>query len=128
MPSGARSDFAAALLRGLAEVGPVDPFSGDLTLELGVSLWLRRSGTSLLEARGWLLDLRRTVLEVCDLDAATEPVPLRGRSPRHDVVNLVAYLADLLRRAAAPSGLGVAAISERVLAVLPEAADEAVGA
>ena len=70
---------------GLAELGPVDPFSGDLSLELGISVWLRRSGTSLVEARGTLLEIRQVILEVCGLDPATEPVPLVGRSPRADV-------------------------------------------
>ena len=99
--SSARSGFGPALLGGLAELGPVDPFSGDLSLELGISVWLRRSGTSLVEARGALLEIRQVILEVCGLDPATEPVPLVGRSPRSDVVNLVGYVGDLLRRAAA---------------------------
>jgi len=98
--SNVREGFGSALLRGLAELGPVDPFSGDLSLELGVSLWLRTSGTPLLEARGRLLHLRELIIEVCGLDPATEPVPFVGRSPRNDVLNLVGYLGDLLRRAA----------------------------
>ena len=100
--------FGPALLSGLAELGPVEPFSGDLSLELGISVWLRTSGTSLLQARSSLLEIRRVILEVCALDPATEPVPLVGRSPRSDVVNLVGYISELLRRASAGTGRAVA--------------------
>ena len=85
MVTDAPTGFGPALLGGLAELGPVEPFSGDLSLELGISVWLRTSGTSLLEARSSLLEIRRVILEVCGLDPATEPVPLVGRSPRSDV-------------------------------------------
>ncbi len=127
MVSRAPTDFASALLGGLVELGPVEPFSGDLSLELGISLWLRRSGTSLMEARGTLLEIRRVILGVCGLDPSTEPVPLVGRSPRVDVVNLVGYVGDLLRRAAPRAG-GARAVVERVVAEMPEPQDEAIGA
>jgi hypothetical protein len=121
--------FGPALLSGLAELGPIDPFSGDLSLELGVSVWLRTSGTPLHEARGRLLHIRDLVIEVCGLDAATEPVPFIGRSPRNDVLNLVGYLGDLMRRAAAGSGRTVAAVARLVIAELPpELEDAALGA
>ena len=51
MVKDAPAGFGPALLGGLAELGPVEPFSGDLSLELGISVWLRTSGTSLLQAR-----------------------------------------------------------------------------
>ncbi len=85
MVKDAPTGFGPALLSGLAELGPVEPFSGDLSLELGISVWLRTSGTSILQARSSLLEIRRVILEVCALDPATEPVPLVGRSPRSDV-------------------------------------------
>jgi hypothetical protein len=128
MVTSAPTGFGPALLGGLAELGPVDPFSGDLSLELGISVWLHRSRTSLMEARGTLLEIRRVILEVCGLDPATEPVPLIGRSPRLDVVNLVAYVGDLLRRASAGVGWSVRAVADRVIAEMPERADEALGA
>ena len=128
MVTSGRRGFGPALLEGLVELGPVEPFSGDLALELGISVWLRRSGTSLVQARGLLLDVRRVVLAVCGLDAATEPVPLVGRSPRHDVVNLATYVADLLRRGAAHTELGVAVLVALVVAELPEPAEVALGA
>jgi hypothetical protein len=120
--------FGAALLSGLAEFGPVEAFSGDLSLELGISVWLRTSGSSLLRARSSLLEIRGVILEVCSLDPATEPVPLIGRSPRSDVINLVGYVSDLLRRASAGMGGDVAEVVRAVVARLPEPQDEALGA
>jgi hypothetical protein len=111
--------FGSALLSGLADLGPVDPFSGDLSLELGVSVWLRTSGTPLLEARTRLLHIRELILEVGGLDPSTEPVPLVGRSPRSDVLNLVGYVGDLLRRAASLSGRSVHGVARAVIAALP---------
>jgi hypothetical protein len=121
-------DFGAALLHGLAELGHVDPFSGDLSLELGVSIWLRTSGTPLFEARGRLLFVRQLIIMVCGLDPATEPVPLVGRSPRADVLNLVSYVGDLLWRAAAASGQSVQRVAARVVDELPEQLEAALGA
>ncbi len=128
METGASSGFGPALLGGLAELGPVDPFSGDLSLELGLSVWLRRSGASLLEARERLFEARRAILSVCGLDPATEPVPLVGRSPRADALTLAGYVGDLLRRAAAVSGCSVQVVAVRAVAALPERQDEALGA
>ncbi len=128
MVTPAPTGFAPALLGGLAELGPVEPFSGDLTLELGVSLWLRRSGTSLVEACDTLLEIRRVILDVSGLDPATEPVPMVGRSLRLDVVNLVAYVGELLQRASAAGGRGVQDLVRRVVEELPEPAGEALGA
>jgi hypothetical protein len=120
--------FGPALLRGLADFGPVEPFSGDLSLELGISVWMHTSGTSLLQARSSLLEIRRVILEVCGLDPSSEPFPMVGRSPRSDVVNLVGYISELLRRASAGLGRGVDAVVESVVAELPLPEDEALGA
>ena len=123
IPSG----FGPALLQGLAELGPVDLASGDLSLELGISVWLRRNETSLEEARHLLLDLRRLVLEASGLDAATEPLPFVGRSLKLDVVTLVAYLGDLLRRGASVAGCAPHALAARVMEHLPALEDSAIG-
>jgi hypothetical protein len=128
MVNDAPTSFGPALLGGLAELGPVQPFSGDLSLELGISVWLRTSGTSLISARSALLAIRQVILEVCELDPATEPVPLVGRSPRSDVINLVGYISELLRRASAATGRGLAHVVEAVVAELPVPEDEALGA
>jgi hypothetical protein len=128
MVKDAPNGFGRALLGGLAELGPVDPFSADLSLELGISLWLRTSGTSQLQARSSLLDIRRVILEVCALDPATEPVPLVGRSPRSDVISLVGYVSELLRRASAGLDRDLRAVVRDVVDELPAAEDEALGA
>jgi hypothetical protein len=123
-----RSGFGPALLRGLVELGPVEPLSGDLSLELGISVWLRTSGMSLLEARSSLLELRGVILEVCGIDPSTEPFPMVGRSPRSDVLSLVGYISDLLCRASAGLACGVETVVEAVVTELPVGQDEAVGA
>jgi hypothetical protein len=128
MVASAPTGFGPALLGGLAELGPVPPFTGDLTLELGISVWLRRSGTSLVEARERLFEVRRAILETSGLDPATEPVPLVGRTPRSDVITLVDYLGGLLRRAAAAAGCSVQTAARLTIAALPAREDEALGA
>ncbi|HEY1652745.1 MAG TPA: hypothetical protein VGG09_12745 [Acidimicrobiales bacterium] len=129
MISSVPEGFGPALLSGLAELGPIEPFSGDLSLELGVSVWLRTSGTPLLEARSRLFQMRELIIQVCGLDPATEPIPLVGRSPRNDVLNLVGYVGDLLRRAGGASGRSIQAVARLVIAELPpENRDEALGA
>jgi len=74
-----------------------------------------------------LLDIRQRVLEASGLDAATEPVPFVGRSLKLDVVNLVAYVGDLLRRGAAAAGCAPRALATRVMADLPAPEDSAIG-
>jgi hypothetical protein len=128
MVTGAPQGFGPAVLCGLAELGPVDPSSGDLSLELGVSAWMRSHATTLEEARGLLLVIRRRILETAGLDEATEPVPFVGRSPRLDVIMLISYVAALLRRAAAGSGCSAASLAARVAAALPEPEAAAIGA
>jgi hypothetical protein len=128
MVNDAPAGFGPALLSGLAEFGPVEPFSGDLSLELGISVWLRTSETSLVAARSSLLEIRQVILEVCELDPATEPVPLVGRSPRSDVINLVGYISELLRRASAATGRSLGAVVNGVVAELPLPEPEALGA
>ncbi len=128
MVTSAPVGFGPTLLGGLAELGPLHALTGDLTLELGISVWLRRSGTSLAEARERLFEMRRAILETCGLDPETEPVPLVGRSPRSDVLTLVDYLGGLLRRAAAADGCSVQTAARRTIAALPALRDEALGA
>jgi len=127
MVSSVPKGFGPALLQGVAELGPVDLGSGDLSLELGISVWLRRNETSLEDARHTLLDLRRRVLEASGLDKASEPVPFVGRNLRLDVVNLVAYIGDLLRRGAHALSCTPSALATRVMAELPLPEDPAIG-
>jgi len=128
MVTSTPTGFAPTLLRGMAEFGPFDATGGDLSLQLGVSLWLRMSGSSLEEARRTLQQVRRLVLDAYDLDAATEPIPLVGRSPASDVVTLAAYVGDLLRRVAVRAGCEPHDVADRVIAQLPDPAGAALGA
>jgi hypothetical protein len=120
MVTSSPSGFGPTVLRGMAAFGPFDPTTGDLSLELGVSLWLRMSDSSLEEARHTLLEVRRLVMRSYDLDEATEPVPLIGRSPVADVVTLTAYVGDLLRRVASWAGCEPHTVADRVIADLPQ--------
>jgi hypothetical protein len=128
MVMSAPRGFGTALLCGLAELGPVDPSSGDLSLELGVSAWMRSHAASLEEARRLLLEMRLLILEVAGMDGATEPVPLVGRSPRSDVIMLISYVAQLLRRGAAGAGCSPSDLAGRVSAQLSEPEAPAIGA
>jgi hypothetical protein len=120
--------FAPLVLAGLAELGSSNPFGEDLSLELGLSLWLRRSGLSVHEAVVELRTARRAILAVTGFDEAKEPVPLVGRSPRVDLLVLASYLSHLLRRAFAVPGSGRSTLIDRVVAGLPEPAVRALGA
>jgi hypothetical protein len=121
------TEFGPAALRGLAELGWVDVRSGDLSVELGLSVWLQWSGSSHDEARTTLLALREQILSACGLDPVTEPVPLIGRSAKLDLVMLAGYLGDLLRRAAHAARCTPCELARRVIATLPHA-DTALGA
>jgi len=104
-------EFGPAVMRGLLEYGP---FETELALELGLSLWLHRSGTSPADARAAILDLRTVILEVSGLDPRTEPFPLIGRTAERDLVNLASYLGSLVHRAAAVRGWSPEDLVERV--------------
>jgi hypothetical protein len=88
------------MILGLADLGPFPAPGDDLSLELGLSAWLFRSESTLDEAIEAMFEVRTLVLEVAEMDAATEPVPFVGRSTELDLVNMAAYLDGLLARAA----------------------------
>lgn len=106
------------LARGLASLRPEDLAEGNLTLELGLSLWLRRSGASLGEAVDAMLAVRQALVRAGDLDAGTEPVPLLAGDTRRSALGLAVYIDGLVTRAAASAGLGRAAVVEQALATL----------
>ena len=91
-------------------------------------MWLRRCSTSLEDARATLLELRRVIIDVCGMDAATEPRPLIGRSVKVDLVTLVAYLGDLLARGSSAARCGPQEVARRVIAALPRREDTTLGA
>jgi hypothetical protein len=111
-------EFAPAVLRSLRGLVPSGTVHTDLALELGLSAWLRKSGTGLEDAHFLMLEIRRAVLEAADMDAATEPVPLCGRSQRLDVLNLAVYLGNLIDRAGSWADCGPEVIVERAIACL----------
>ncbi len=121
------TEFGPAALSGLAELGRVDAGSGDLSVELGLSVWLQWSGSSHDEARTTLLALREQILSACGLDRANEPFPLVGRSVKLDLVMLAGYLGDLLSRAAQAARCTPSELARRVIATLPPT-DTALGA
>jgi hypothetical protein len=96
--------FAPAVLRSLDVLMPSGQTQADLGCELGLSAWMHLTGTQLEEAPSHLWAIRQAIIEAGRLDAATEPTPIGGRSPRLDLLNLVSYLGDLVARAAAHLG------------------------
>src|ERR1700676_4008639 len=107
--------FAPAVLRGLAELGPFDLSEADLALELGLSAWIRFGAISLDDARSTLLHLRSVLLEAGEMDSGSEPIPFFGRSPRLDMLNLAAYLGNLVGRAAWSAQCDPQVIVERTI-------------
>jgi hypothetical protein len=114
--------FAERVLGGLADLQIPGAGHTDLTLDLGLSLWLRRTGVRPTAASTGLLALRKAVLEVSGLDRESEPVPLRGIDPRQDVRILGAYLWQLIGRAATAAGCSRAEVARRATALLEPAA------
>ncbi len=112
--------MAPTLLRGLTILGPGDRPGPDLALELGLSAWMFRNQTDLYGVHSMLPALRAAVLEAAEIDPAHEPVPFVGRSLRDDVLSSVAYLGELLERAAAGTGCSADELAERAIARIGE--------
>jgi hypothetical protein len=108
-------EFAALVLRGLSALGPLELPGDDLTLELGLSFWIRHSGVDMDAAWATIRTLPRTLAEEAGLDQRTEPIPLVGRSPRLALINLAYHLNLLLPRAASWAGIDPRGLSERVI-------------
>jgi hypothetical protein len=71
----------------------------DLSLELGLSVWMARQGIADDDCRSAMMAIRAALLEVAGMDAETEPVPLYGHASAIDLANFAAYLTDLFIRA-----------------------------
>jgi hypothetical protein len=93
-------DVALGLVSLTENPAPTD----SLVVPLGLSLWMRRHDASLSDMTAGMLSLRAAIVEAAGLDGATEPVPLPVSDRRVMVLNLAAYLADLVTRAARASG------------------------
>jgi hypothetical protein len=109
-------EFGPALVQGLAELGPFPAPGDDLSLELGLSIWLHQSGAELEDALAAMPEVRELIIEVGGLDPRTEPVPLVGRSVSSDLLVLAFYMDGLMGRAARAAGCSPGVLAERVLA------------
>ena len=110
--------FALEAAHGLAELDPEDLAPGNLTLPLGLSVWMRRGQVGLDDARRALCALRRALLEASGLDERTEPVPLVVADPVAATISLALYLDGLLSRAAASASVSRTELAGRAAALL----------
>jgi hypothetical protein len=117
-PTAIGCDFGPVLVQGLAELGPFPAPGADLSLELGVSVWLHQSGSDMEDARATMLKVRKVVLQVAGMDSTIEPIPFVGRSRELDLVNMAAYMDNLLIRASGAAGCETRALAERVIGLL----------
>lgn len=115
MTTSETTGFAPAVLQCLDVLVPSGQTVTDLACELGLSAWMRVTGTELDDAPRHLWAAREAVLEAGGLDPDTEPVPLVGRTSRADLLTLVGYLRDLVARAAAHQGCDRATLIARAL-------------
>ncbi len=120
LPAPRHLDLATLLIRGLVALDRDDLAEGNLSLELGLTLWMSRSGAGVHQVRSTLRALRSALLRASDLDEASEPVPLMAGDDRTAVLNLAIYLHGLLQRSARSRGSSPAQIAEGALAVLPD--------
>jgi hypothetical protein len=112
--SSTDTGFPETLLRGLVALGPVDLRKDNLTLELGLSLWMRQSGIAIEDASDVILTLRNILIEVAGFDPRGEPTPFVGRSPELDLVNLTGYVGGLLLRTSIAAQCSPAVVAEWV--------------
>lgn len=90
-----------ALLLAAAPDG--DPVHAPLAIPLALSACMARhcvDAEGLIDA---MLPLRRALIAVSDLDAASEPLPLAAGEPKDAALSLAAYLHGLMARAEAAS-------------------------
>jgi hypothetical protein len=108
------SGFPETALRGLVSLGRAGSSRADMTLELGLSIWMRQCGVDIDEASDELWNVRGILLEVASFDPRSEPVPFSGRSPELDLVNLAAYLSGLVHRVSAATQCTPSVVAEWV--------------
>ena len=99
------ADFACEVLRFLAQLSDDGPLGISLSLPFGLSASMKRHGLGLDETISAILSLRRDLLSLPGIDAASEPVPLRVPDRVMFVLNLAVYLDGLLGRAAKALGV-----------------------
>jgi hypothetical protein len=103
------------VLRSLHVLVPSGTTQADLALELGLTAWMRASGTDIEDALRQMWCIRQAVLEAGGMDPAIEPIPFGGSSSRLDLLNIAIYLGNLVDRAAAGQGCDRDVIVARAL-------------
>lgn len=110
--------FAREAMLGLAVLEPDDLTPGNLTVRLGLSLWMRRGRIRVETARDAMLELRGALLEASGLDEQTEPVPLLLADPVAAIISLALYLEGLLQRAARMTATSRVEVARRALVLV----------
>ncbi len=110
--------FAREAMLGLAYLEPDDLTPGNLTVPLGLSLWMRRGRIRVETARDAMLELRSALLDASGLDERTEPVPLLLADPVAAIVSLALYMDGLLHRAARMTATSRVEVATRALALV----------
>jgi hypothetical protein len=103
------TDFLAEIVR----FDLFEPGCPKLLVELGLSTSINHCGADLAATRASLLRARDALVGEGELDTDSEPIPLLGRSDRHDVVNLATFVCNLVKRASASAGCSPGEIARR---------------
>jgi hypothetical protein len=112
--------FVQEAMLGLADLEPEDLTHGNLTVPLGLSVWMRRGRIRVETARDAMLELRAAVLSASGLDERTEPVPLLLADPVAATISLAVYMDGLLQRAARMQATSREDIAQRALALVSD--------
>jgi hypothetical protein len=112
--------FAREAMLGLADLEPEDLTHGNLTVPLGLSLWMRRGGVGIEAARDAMFDMRAALLSASGLDERTEPVPLIVADPVAATISLAVYVDDLLQRAARMAATSRIDMAQRALELVSD--------
>jgi hypothetical protein len=111
-------DRAVGMTRGIATLIPDDLCTGNLGLELGLSLWMRRADLAVADACSILLTVRDALVATSELDPDHEPIPLLAGDDRTATLGLAIYLHGLVDRAACHTGRSRNAVAEEAVAAL----------
>ena len=112
--------FAHEAMLGLADLEAEDFSHGNLTVPLGLSLWMHRGRIRIETARDALLQLRSALLRASGLDERTEPVPLLVADPVAATISLAVYMDGLLQRAARMTAMSRVDVATRALALVSD--------
>jgi hypothetical protein len=109
------ANFAPNVLRGLPDLVPPTGPESQLALQFALSAWIRQARLELQETLHVFAALRAAVLDLSELDRASEPIPLIARAPEPAILNWAVYLGGLLHRAQAAGDLDVDQVVERTV-------------